>query len=741
MNSHLPVSLSHVGADPKGPAKLDLRQIQDFVWRRWKLVVATSLVAAGIAALLLLSVAPRYTASAQVLLEPRKSRVFGAESLVPDAMLDSASVDSQISVIQSFNLIRHVVERENLAADPEMNPPPAAQGLWSYLTGLVSIGGGEDAKTGEQPDAALAQTERLVLQLKGRLDVQRVGRTNVLAVSVTSEDATKAARLANAVANAFVVDQLEARYEAAKTASSWLAERMDGLREQVRGSEEAVARFRIDHGLESASTSGRVTLSEQQLSELSAKLASARAETAEKRAKFEQAQRTQAGGGELEAIPDVVRSNVISQLRTQQAEVARKEADLSARYSATYPLVVNARAERRDLDRSIRNEVDRIISNLRNDYDVARAREASLQSSLARVSGESGLDSDTGIKLRELVRTNDANKTLFENFLSKAKITQEQSTFEEREARVISQATRPTAASYPRKTLLIALALAAGAMLGVGGGVSLDLLNAGFDTPRTIEDATRLPVLASIPLVLERVRTIENEVLDPAEYLVQRPLSHYSESIRALRVGVQMADVDNPPRIVLITSSTPAEGKSTVAASLGFSAAAAGQRVLLMDCDLRRPQLSRLFGLETKLGLVDVLTGTTELQEVLAVRGGVTVLPAGSKTQNPPDLLGSAKMQSLVRAVRSSFDYVVIDSAPIAPVIDARVLAHVVDKIIYVVRWRNTAREVVLQNLEALRSDRKVAGIAFNLVDESKTPRYGSNAYYSGGYESRYFES
>jgi polysaccharide biosynthesis transport protein len=233
---------------------------------------------------------------------------------------------------------------------------------------------------------------------------------------------------------------------------------------------------------------------------------------------------------------------------------------------------------------------------------------------------------------------------------------------------------------------------------------------------------------------------VDGEILEPAEYLVKRPLSQYSESIRALRVSLQMADVDNPPKVVLITSSTPAEGKSTLAVSLAFSAAAAGQRVLLIDCDLRRPQLSRLFGLETKPGLVDVLTGNAEVEDVLADRAGLTMLPAGSKTPNPPDLLGSAKMQSLLTAARATYDYVVLDSAPVGPVVDSRVLSHVADKTIYVVRWRATPREIALQNLDLVRMDRKVAGIALNLVDETKTSRYGANAYYSGRYQNRYYE-
>ena len=369
----------------------------------------------------------------------------------------------------------------------------------------------------------------------------------------------------------------------------------------------------------------------------------ARAETAERRAKYEQAQQVHDRGGNLQAIPDVVRSTVISQFRTQQADVARRAAELASRYSDSHPQVVNARAELRDLERSISAEVDRIISNLKNDYEVSKAREKLMQKSLDQMSGVGGPENEVGIQLRALDRVNSANKTLFESFLSRTKITQEQTTFQEREARLISPATKPASPSFPRKALVLSLAFVVGTLVGIGGSVALDMLNAGFNTPRQVEEQLGIPVLASVPLLKELERKVDGKILDPASYTFHKPLSRYAESIRALRMGIQMADVDFPAKVVMVTSSVPQEGKSTVSISLAYSALKANQKVALIDADLRHPSVSKFFNLDTRSGLVDFLTGSG-LREGAMSSNGLTVIPAGSKSQNPPDLLGSARM-------------------------------------------------------------------------------------------------
>lgn len=735
-------NLDRIAAPDAESSPIDLRHVQDFLWRRWRLILSTTAVIVAVTYIALLVVTPSYTSQVQVLLDPGNPKQFGNSNIIPQINLDNANVESQLSLIRSINLLRRAVERLKLTADPEFGGT-AQSGLFAVMKSWLL----PRPATEEEPRVAAGSSDAIPLdvlratrRLRGALDVTRVERTYVITISVTSTVPEKAAMLANAVADAYVVDQLNARYETAKTAANWLAQRMESMREQVQQSEAALLQFRREHDLVTTSSEGRLTITEQQLSELNGKLVSSRAETAARRAAYEQAAQLHGQGGSLQTISEVVRSPVISGLRGQQAIAAQRIAELVSRYSNDHPSVVRARAELRDINNSINAETSRIITNLKNEYDVAKAREESMKNSLDQITGASGLDNSIGIRLRELERINAANRTLFDSFLSQSKITSAQSTFEVRDSRIISPASKPGRPSYPRKNLVLSLALVVGCLIGIGGGVALDMLNAGFTTQREIEEKLNIPVLASIPLLAAAERVVNGKTVDPPNYCQLKPLSHYAESVRALRMGVQMSDVDDPPKVVLITSSAPQESKTTIVLSLAYSALKAGLRTVIVDGDLRHPSVSRYFNLEKGPGLVDLLAGSMSIEQAILNRDGLTIIPVGSKSQNPPDLLGSARMKSLVERLRQTYDYVIIDTPPVGPVIDAKVAIQLADKVIFVVRWQVTPREMVAQSIEGLGAGRKLAGIVLGMVDENKVPRYGPYSYYSSYHYKSYYQ-
>jgi len=734
----------------------DPREAINFAWRQWKFIAGVAALTLLVGALYLSRQVPLYTANAQLLLDPRKEKAAGQDTVLGDVALDLPEIESQIAVIRSTALLRRVVEKERLLNDPEFGSGPTVTsgGLLGSIRGFFSRTPDEPraAQPQAQPnpssrDLDLTQLSPAVIatieNIKGGVAVTRAGQALVLNVSFTSADPAKAARLANAVADAFLVDKLDARFDAAKRASAWLSDRLVELRQQLRDSEEAVAQFRSDNNLPAMGGQG-VSLNQEQLGQLNGRLVAARAETAEKKATLDLLQRVITAGGNIADLTDIANAGAIPDLRKQENDLKRQEADLLSRYNDRHPSVVNVRAQLADVHRAVVAEASRLAGDVKHDYELAMARQQAVEKTLGEVSGQSDLDATKAITLRELERNAAVNKSLFEDFLQRAKVTEEQSTFEARDARVITPALAPVAPSSPKRNQVLLTSLLLGLMAGVGGAYLIERLNAGFTTPRQVEDMLRLPLLASISRMETRDLASEGGVLTMPEYPFAKPLSRFSEAVRSLRSALQMSDVDHPPKVVMMTSTIPGEGKTTIAMTVATSAAQSGLKALLIDADLRHPSASRQFKAEKARGLVEYLVGDNDLSKIIIFdeKLRLWLLPAGGKTQNPPDLLGSERFKSLIAALREKFDMIVIDTPPIGPVVDPLIVSHVADKVVFVVRWASTAREMVEHSIERFTGPRKVAGIVFNQVIDAQAQKYGKYAYsyyYGGRYYKKYY--
>jgi succinoglycan biosynthesis transport protein ExoP len=699
----------------------DLRQYLNFVWRHWMFLASVTAFVFLIAVIYLVSATPFYTATTQVLLEQRENTP-SLDAVVNDALIRNYSyVDNQLAILGSDSLLRRVVIKERLAPPSTKESQAAAQNK-------------DDPASAE--GAIIDGTNRL----RGALAVSRKGQVaQVLNIAITWEDPVRAAQLANAVADAYVVDQLDARLESAKRASGWLSDRLIELRRQLRDSEEAVAKFREEHGLTRSGPT--VALNDQQLADLNSKLIAARTDAAEKKARVDFLADLAAGKKTLESVPDSMlsASSVMGALRAKLAEASQREADLLARYNSRHPAVVNVEAEKRDIARSIAAETERMAQTVRSEYALAKARLNAMEQSMREATGQGELDNDDAVRLRELERTTAVNKSLFEDFLQKARITDEQSTFRARDVRVIMPA-QPGGQSFPNTRKVLLIALFAGLGLGVSGAVAMEMLKAGFTTPREVEEALGIPVLASVRQMKKNQLVKDGKSVPVPFYQMHYPLSPFSEAIRTLRSGIHMSDVDQPPKVIHVTSARPGDGKTTIAMSLAISAAFAGLKVVLVDADLRHSSASRIVKLEQEKGLVDLLIGAATVDNVLRFHKDLklTVLPAGSKSLNPPDVLGSERMKGLISRLRETFDYVVLDTPPVGPVVDSVIVANLADKTIFVVRWAATPRELVETSIQQVSTQKRVAGIVFNSVNQDRAKKYGGEYYHGKSYEKYY---
>ena len=410
---------TRIDAEP-AERRFDLRTYLNFVWRHWMFIGAVVALALLMALIYLVRATPLYTATTQVLLERAEK-----------APTDTGSTD--------YPLRRSFVHRKP-AGNPQIRLAAAKGRHQGAARSAATDGKESQSADGSKEDPTAAEAQAIldgINSLRGALAVSRSGQAQVLNISITWDDPARAAQLANAVADAYVVDQLDARFESAKRASGWLSDRLVELRQQLRDSEEAVTKFRSEHGLTRSGPT--VALNDQQLADLNSKLIAARTDAAEKKTRVDFLAEVAAGKKTLDSLPDSFQStsSVMGPLRAKLADASQRAADLLARYNSRHPAVVNVEAEKRDIERSIAAETQRMAQTVRSEYALAKARLDATEQAMREATGQGGLDNDDAVRLRELERTAAVNKSLFEDFLQKAKITEEQSTFRAREARVI----------------------------------------------------------------------------------------------------------------------------------------------------------------------------------------------------------------------------------------------------------------------------------------------------------------
>lgn len=732
----------HIGL--LGDTEFDLRELLQTLWRRKMVIISTAVLITAVAILTVLQITPQYTASTKIMLETRQSNVVDIESVLSGMSPEMATVLSEVEVIRSTSLINRVVDKLRLVQDPEFNGSLKAP-LWyeGYLDLETFVPRDLLVATGlRRHDIELSEEEIRETELVGvtnsvrnKLGVAPVRRSLVISVSFVSEDPRKAALIANTVADNYIVDQLEAKFEATRRATSWLNDRIRSLRERVQQAEGAVEAYRDSMATQIGQST---TLTEQQVSELNSQLILARAARAEAGARLDQVEQLLDVKGDLNSAAEVLNSPLIQRLRDQEAQVIRKVSELESRYGDRHPRMIKAKAELRDLRLSIEREVRKIAQSLRNEVQVARVRERTLDQNLVQLETKRGKQGRAEIRLRELEREAEANRLLYENFLSRFKETSEQEDLQQADARIISRAEVPAIPTYPKKTQVVLLAMVGSLLLGVVLVFALEKLDNSFRSAEQVERITGVPAIGMIPLP---TGIMSHKKL--ARFLMDKPTSAVSEAVRSLRTSLLLSNVDDPPKVIGVTSTIPGEGKTTLAIWLTQTAARSGQRALLIDCDLRRPAVHRNLDLDNRLSLIEFLVEGCSAQDVIQKdeTSGIYVLPAKNSQANALDLLSSQNMTQLVRSLRPHFDLIVLDTPPLLAVSDSKIAGKLTDKTIYAVKWDATPRELVRTGLRAaVDAKLDLAGIVLTQVNVRKHARYGygDHGYYYGKYKSYY---
>jgi exopolysaccharide transport family protein len=721
-------------AVPAPNRTVDLREMIRILRRRRWIVLGAVGACVALAALYVAAAPQLYTATATILIDPHRSHVADSDDRPQPSNFgtDDAMIESQVLLMQSVAVLQRVVDQLKLAKDSEFAPHP---GLLDPLRRM--FGGGAATPAGDPQQAAKSRT---VEALARRLKVSREGTTFVIDIAASSARPDQAEKIANAVADSYFYEQVHSRRNTNRIAAEWLGEQLDELRTRVQTSEKTLEEFRVAHNL--VTTQG-LTVNDQQLTDLNNKLTDAHVQTAEARARYQRVENITNTHSDPGTLDQALSSNVIKELRKQYADVAKNVADLSSKFGPQHPQVVTARAQLRETQRLIDQEVKRILASTRQAYKVAQSREQALQKSLDDLQSTSTDLSKARVRLRELAREADANRTLYESFLARYKTTTAQESLELPDSRVVSRAEVPIRASFPKTKLILALAALLGGGIGVVLAFAVDFMDRRVKSLRQAEDITHLPSLAAIPLVgtreLARRAHRGRKALDQYDptmaamlpsamqpplvrYALDEPTSLFAEAVRAVRLAVQrpaqdLAGQDLAGRTVMVCSSVDGEGKTTLAVNLALSLAAVGMRTILVDGDLRNPELTRSLCPHAKAGLLEAAAGYVPLEQVVLMdkSTGLAVLPTPPRRKGGfvNEFVFSEAMSNLLDYLRAHFDYVVVDSPPLVPLVDGRALAEQADRIVLTIRWDATPQEVVTQAIESLGpvSDRLVGTV------------------------------
>jgi capsular exopolysaccharide synthesis family protein len=685
--------------------------------RRWSILGLT--VAIAILALLIASnIRPQYRASTLLLIEQGKNKVVSIDEVYSQGMIQREYYQTQAEILKSDELARKVVEKLNLLRHPDYDPRQAPPGWFARLIGSESS---LEQKAALSDEAVL---KTVVARFKRDLQVQLVRNSQLVQLSFSSFDKELAAKAPNTLADVYIESDLEARMAMTQKAAEWLRERMGDLRAKVDVSEKALQDYRdreriVDTKGLAMSGAGR------QLEELTKNLVEARQKRAEAEAAYASVQQIRSGRSQAgyESVPVVLRDPLVQRMKEAEADAERRLSDAAKRYGPEHPKMVQAKADVETAHENTRRQMEVVVGGLQKEFDAAKANEIAVERALAQskadIQGLNRKEFQLGILEREVQQ----NRNLYDMFVNRLKETTAAGDLQSTVARVIDPATVPGAPFAPKKSQIVAIAAAVTFVLACMLALLLDRLANTLNSTTDVERRLGVPALG----VLQKIKGFMKKGFVSELAFFNDTQSTFSEAVRTVRTSVLMSALDEVHKVVVITSSVPEEGKTTLSFNL---ACALGQvkKVLLVDGDLRRPKIGRLTGREGKApGLADLVAGHAQVSQCVYFdeRAGIHILSAGTVPPNPLELLSSRRFEDVISKLKEAFDIVLVDSAPLQLVSDAQVLSQFSSAVIYVVKADSTPYQVAQNGLKKLRRvNAPILGVVLNQLDLEKAERY-----------------
>ncbi len=710
---------------------LSLLQVRDFLTRQWRLIALVTALAVLVGVAYIAVSPKRYTAQADMIIDTKRVTWTQSEMASENRTVEDASVESEIETTKSEKVATSVAGQLKLTEDPEFIGP--GTGLKSRLLSLIKFGG--------RPETEPSKDElmrRALGTLKENLRVTRLGRSYIEQIAYTSLDREKAARIANAFADAYIEDQIQAKFEATHRASIWLEQRIGELRKQASDAYKEVQDFKSKNSI-IIGVDGKLA-SEVELDQLGVALAKARADTSQARAKLDRIERVLEQRTEKETfnipdpiVTDALSNPVITKLRQQFLDDQNKESEWSARYGADHQAARNLRAEMAALQRAIWDEISRIAESYKSELQIAKSQEEAIDKRMMEVFQQSGSTRQSQVRLRELETAANTYRGIYETFLSRFTQSVQQQSFPSTEARVVTVASPPGGPSSPKIGLTLALAAVCGLGLGLLSAFGREQMNRQIHTRAELESLLGTSCLAVLPAFAQKRPALRTKGATRDSGGVFRqiseaaPFSAVAEALRYIKVAIDLHPAGG--KVIGFVSALPGEGKTTVAAGFGAFVARNGGRTLLVDADLRNPSLTRTLGYNDAPGLLDMVADKSPFDDLVISdsRHKFDFLSASTriKASNSSDILNSPSMKQMLKAAKNDYDYVLVDLPPILPVVDVKAVAHLFDAFVLVVEWGSTSTDEILKAVAASPTlSERLLGAVLNKADEDVMRRF-----------------
>ncbi len=724
-----------------------------FLKRQYLIIIVSAILATAASVVYLKITPPTYTAQAQVLLG--NTPQFVQQQSLTAPQLDLNQIDTQLQIIKSRAIAVAVINQLKLEDDPDFK----ASGVFSSLWRWIRNGGPPDDSQVE----AGGPSEDAIKAFEERLSAYRVDYSNVIEISFNSSSARRAAEIANATAKAYIDDQINAKSDANRLATKWLQERLRDLGEQAVQAERAVSAYKSKNNIVS---SGGKPIDELKVTELNSRLTAARAQTSDALAKLNRyetilsANSTDSSSiGTLDAAgAEALNNQIINKLRQEYLELSARASEWAGRYGRDHSAVTDLKARMRDVRASILDEVKRLAESSRGELQVARQRQEEVEKQLAEAITQSRSTDSAEMTIRSLENQAKALRKTYDTFLQRYMGSVQQETFPNTETRVLSPAAPPQRKSKPQTLKILLLGIVGGLGFGAALGLLKELMDGGFRTSAQIERALELPCLSLVPQLpaLERATPSDQAEEDLRRRLLSTksaihhaiigmPFSRFAESIRSIKLAIDLNPNKASSQVIGITSALPSEGKTTIATTLAQHTAHGGKKVIIVDCDVRRPSLSANLAPNAEAGIIEIINGSRSIEDTIW-RDPITNLAFLPFVRREPlthitEFFSAEAMRKLFEQLRANYDCIIVDLPPLAPVIDVRASLPLVDSFILVVEWGRTKIDVVQRALHtAPNVYQGMIGAVLNKTDMKAMISYDTygGEYYSDKYDARY---